>query len=127
MSEYKAKILRHNFLISRVVPNGGVFEEKLNCPFTPDEFKVRGIGYVSPSVTNDLLSIHVEGLGAGGPSGTPIGSCMNPSMTFNGIIVPLPSFSSGSSYRFRLLVAGLPTALADNANLDIHLEFRKYL
>jgi hypothetical protein len=127
MVEHKSHILRHNVLISQTIDDDGSFKQKLSCPFAPDEFKVRGIGFTTPDVVTDLFSLHVEGLGAGGPFGTPIGSFMSPSMAFNGIIVPLGTFASGSLYRFRILVAGEPTIEANAGTLNVHLEFRKYV
>ena len=82
------KILRYNEIVTTGTIVAGVFEYKLSCPFTPDEVKVRGLGFQSEHNPPDLFSLHVDGLGAGGTFGTPLGSFLNNSLAFTGVIVP---------------------------------------
>ena len=128
MSEHKQqRTQRHNTFITTTLDASGQFTSVLMCPFIPDEVKVRGISFFNTvAVVNGVFSIHVDSLGYGGsPGGTCLGSFIDPSISYQGIVIQLPTWTNNSTHTFRILLAGLPTAVAIGT-LNLHLEWRKF-
>ena len=117
-----SNLRRHNQFVTTVLNATSTFRARLDCPFIPDEVKVKLISFYNTAVSAGTFSIHVDGLNG---MESPIGSFMDPTMSFSGITVPLQSFSPGL-FTFHIFQNGALTANPGAGTLNIHLEFRRY-
>ena len=117
------KLLRHHVYIGVQLDATGKFTKTINCPFTPDEVKVKqltanGAGAVRayqvqcPTLTSDWK--------------VPLCSFVEPATVFIGMTFTLGKSIDGS-HEFSVVdtTGEVDTAIADEY-LSIHLEFRKY-
>ena len=112
-------IQRHNVFVNQTIPATGRFTQSLNCNnFHPDEVKIKSVAFYLTGATVGAFSLHAD-LGS-----TPM-TCLGPSTTFNGIIVPLSTWTS-QSFNFEVRRDGVLTTALTGGSLNIHLEFRRY-
>lgn len=123
------KLQRHNVFITQIGDASGVFEKYLYCPFPADEIRVKQIAYFRDGGTTvesqGAFSLHVEGLGPGGPGGSILGSFIDPVVSFANITLPLPTPFMSGTYIFRVMENGAPTLAFNTGTLNFILEFRR--
>ena len=127
---HERKMLRHTVLVTATTTTTGIFTHTMSCPFPPDEMKVKQLSFFRDGGTTiasqGAFSVHIDGLGSGGPYGTVLGTVIDPCVSFPGVTHAISGFSNGQ-YTFSLRVNGVPTGVPVNATLNIVIEFRKCL
>ena len=118
------KLLRYSYPFQVVITATGKFTRTIHVPFTPDEVKVKQLGFYLTGATAGVFTLQCDPLI--GQSNTNLGFFIDPIVSFTGLTYPLGRPITGS-FDFTIMEDAMPTTALDNGSLSVHLEFRKYI
>ena len=121
-----ARLQRYSFLIGQVLDNTGSFSQTIYVPFTPDEVKVKQIGFYLTGATNGIFHLRCDSL-VSGMGRSNLGIFIDPVISFNGITYPVgPSVHGSHTFSVQDSTGANLTVLT-GGDLLVHLEFRRYI
>ena len=118
---------RYPVVISQVLDATGTFNVTINLPWTPDELKIKEVAFCSTGGQQmaGVWRINCDSLTMLGSNN--LGTLVDPTRAFSGVIYEVGKPINGS-HTFRVLTAaGIPAVTLNNAELIMHLEFRRYV
>lgn len=115
------KIQRHLQSFSQNITGIKTFDINLQCPFQPDEIKIKQVAYNEPApVTTSMYALHCDTL----LPTSALTAFLQPCLHFVGVSFTVTNFANGT-YTFQVRQNGALSATAAGI-INLTLEFRKY-